>query len=35
VIENVWEIRIIAVYCFGGESAENVDLCRRYVTKSL
>ena len=29
------ETRIFAVNCFGRERAENVDLCRRCVTKSL
>ena len=29
------ETRIVAVNCFGRESAENVDLCRRCATKSL
>ncbi len=29
------ETLIIAVNCFGRKSAENVDLCRRCVTKSL
>ena len=29
------ETRIVAVNCFGSKSAENVDLCRSSVTKSL
>ncbi len=29
------ETRIVAVNSFGKKSAENVDLCRRCVTKSL